>query len=563
MSLRAALAALAVATGLAACASGAPMAPPPCESDLDCAEGKVCFAEGCGDPGKNVVVEASGGSNSGIYARDYALPDGALGKQRDFDLGGPLSLLGEFQRERTAIANPTDRTFYTDSVLLRAVGESALIPGVTRSFEQRFERPERGFFKMSLGAGRYRVTALAADPSVPPLAEPAVLVEPGAPSPALTFAFPSVEGTPTLSGQLVKTLQSALLPGEPVALTAHALDLQAFDVDTREPLSQRFPVSSGQPGSRGDFAMTLSPEVRSRSALLLVATPREAGAPVPTKEFLVEAPFPNTLRLEMGDFGEPVPVAGRVVDPSGSPVRGALVVVEGQVVGDGTFRSRVAETDGDGRFTLLALPSRADGALTLTVAPPRDSAAAYTRSRVQVAIAAGEGTLSPATIPCVARLEVEGTVLRPDGAYAAGVTVRASPQREAGASATLIAETSETLTDDAGRFTLHLDPGTYRFEFLSPEELPAVTRLITVEPTYDQEGRARRQVQLREVSLATGRRVTGTVTGTMGGRPGAGVPYARLRFFRVTQVEGKPAAILLGSTVADAQGAYRVVLPSR
>jgi hypothetical protein len=63
--------------------------------------------------------------------------------------------------------------------------------------------------------------------------------------------------------------------------------------------------------------------------------------------------------------------------------------------------------------------------------------------------------------------------------------------------------------------------------------------------------------------LAEGRTVTGRVTGTIAQRPGVPVPYSTLRFFRVTAVEGKASAILLGATVADADGRYTVVLPGR
>ena len=38
------------------------------------------------------------------------------------------------------------------------------------------------------------------------------------------------------------------------------------------------------------------------------------------------------------------------------------------------------------------------------------------------------------------------------------------------------------------------------------------------------------------------------------------MPYSQLRFFRVTTVEGRPASILLGTSIADSLGKYKVVI---
>ena len=119
---------------LVASGCGRPSAAPPiCTSDAQCDSGQLCFAEGCGDPGKGIVVEVEGGALNGQFAHDFAVEAGKLSAVADFPIGPPLSISGEFQRERSASSNPLDRTSYTEAVVLRAVGESTLLPGSTGS----------------------------------------------------------------------------------------------------------------------------------------------------------------------------------------------------------------------------------------------------------------------------------------------------------------------------------------------------------------------------------------------------------------------------------------------
>lgn len=554
---------------LAACASGGPSAPvAPCVTNDECGSGQLCFAEGCGDPGKGIVVEVGGDPLGGLYARDIPIADGTLGQSRDFELGGPLLVTGEFQREKTGDVDPTNRTFYAEPVLLKAVGQSELIPGISRPFEQRFERPERGRFEMSVGAGRYRLSAWPSDPSVPPASVGDVVASPDLMAPDVTFAFPAVEGAVTLSGRLVKKIDATQVPNLEIALTSTTMDLQAFDPDTREALSQRFPVSSGSASSRGDFTITLGPRAKDLPAALLVATPREANADAPTKTFLVEAPFPNTLTLELGDFGEPFTVKGQVLDRAGAAVIQAQVLMEGTVTGGGRYRSRVVLTDSNGVFTVRTLSHPPDQSLTLIVIPPPMSDAAVTRVGVKLDPKTADpitGELRVDTVTCDQRLAVRGTVVSPDGTPAPLVGVRALEHvasAEPGSERPFPLDPVEVLTDSAGDFELKLDPATWRLEFVAAE-LPLASRLVTVKSLVDSEGKPITQQTIPTVGLARGRTVSGRITGTIALKPGSPVPYSTLRFFRVTPVEGKDSAILLGSTVADDAGRFTVVLPDR
>ena len=455
------------------------------------------------------------------------------------------------------------------------MGQSLLLPGVRRIYEERFASPERGSFEMKVGAGTFVVTAMPGDRTVPPVVNN---VDVPSSSPSLTFVFPAVDGAPALTGQLIKKVDSSLLPPEPVLVSTAFLmrgevvptiDLQLFDVQNNQPLSQRFPVSS----NTGEFAITISPEARNRQQLILVAAPREPGVPIPTKRFVIDSKVSAAVSLEFGDFGEAAEVKGTILDSQGSPIAGAQVVLGGSVIGDGVFRSKIVETSAAGEFKVNALGSKAEGSFELNVVPPRGSRGAYSQRKVTVKLTKSPGaqvvaTLSPATITLDDRLIARGLVSRPDGKPAAGVFVRATLQVEARTSLEdvkeLPVEPAESITAEDGSFELPLDPGIWRFEYLPGGQLPISSRLVTIKAAVDDTTGIKSLTQtLTPVQLSFGRTVSGTITsGAVLGVAAEVVPYSQLRFFRVTTVEGRPASILLGSTIADERGRYEVVLPT-
>lgn len=551
--------------------------PPPvdrmCSADDQCPSTQLCFAEGCGDPGKGIVVEVEGGSLNGQFARDFALEPGTLGKTSNFNVGGPLAVSGEFQRDLSASSNPADRTSYTDAVVVRAAGQSLLLPGITRIYEERFASPERGAFEMKVGEGAFVVTAMPADRTVPPVTNS---VQVSKMDSATTFVFPAVDGAPAITGQLIKKVDSSLLPPEPVLVatafvargqTVPTIDLQLFDTSTNQPLSQRFPISS----MTGEFAITVSPAARTRSNLILVASPREPGVAVPTKRFVLDPQVRTAVSLEYGDFGEAADVQGTILDSAGVPIAGAQVVLEGTVVGDGTFRSKIVETDATGGFKVSSLGSKSDGSFQLTVMPPKGSRAAYSQRNVTVRVTAtpnapATATLSPSTLTLDDRLIAKGFVTRPGSSEtpASGVFVRATLQVESTGTdeKALPVEPAETITGEDGTFELPLDPGVWRFEYTPGELLPISSRLVTVKTVIDDTGKKLPTQTLVPVQLSFGRTVSGNVTGTGTTNVEQPVPFSRLRFFRVTTVEGRPSSILLGTSIADERGRYQVVLPT-
>ncbi len=554
----------AAALTLAGCAmAGAVGTTPACTSDDQCPGGELCFAEGCGDPGKGVVVEVRGDPQSGLYTRDWPIADGALGREQDFALGAPLRITGEFQRERTGNPDPTNRTFYNGPVVLRAAGVSALIPGVSRAYEQRFERPERGRYEMNTGEGTFRLTAWPDDPSVPPAVTGEVSVSTATPAPDVTFAFPAVEGAVTLSGALYSRYDAAQSPQVAVALSGLTLDVQAFDPETREALSQRFPVSS-----RGIFTLTLSPRARSLRAVHFVVTPRSGTALVPTRRFLIEAPFPNSVSLEYGEPGAPVELAGQVLDSTGAAVAGAQVFAHGTALGGGQFRSQTVLTDQQGRFQLQTLVNAPTESLIVVAIPPTrldgtPSLAAVTERAVRLD-AAGAAP-APIVVTCADRARVAGQVLTPAGTPAVGVGVRAIEQiasEARGSAQPFVLDPVQAVTDADGRYELHLDPAIWRLEFIAPE-LPTSSRLVTVQPMLDAVGEKVMSFEQSLVRLSEGRTVTGRVTGAVGLKSDTALAASLVTFYRVTSVGGRPSAFALGAAVTDNDGRYRVVLPSR
>jgi hypothetical protein len=507
-----------------------------CRSDAECSEGQVCFADGCGDPGQNIVVEVTPNPRAGLHAQDFTVEN--LRPSQNLELFGPATLQGQVRRQ-TLLADPNNSTTaYSGSVSVRASGESLLIPGVVRRYEGTLV-PDNGSYQLPVGAGSFSVTLLAADPEIPPLTQ-ARTVEPGQAA-LLDFLLPAPTSLTRLAGKVVR------LPG---VLVDTDLEVQALD-EKLNPLSQRVPVVRGT----GEFLLALLPSAgKLENVLVQVTTLRSSEELVPQKTFSVDPRPGVTAPLELGDYGEPVTVQGRVVDRDGKPVAGASVYLQGKVGGGGQFRSRSVLTGPDGRFELRSLPSHPDTPLTLYAVPLPESSAGITVQ--STAIPRGGVTLKD--VVCPDKIVVQGTLERPEGLPAAGVRVVAEPVGAVtGWPRPAVGAEAESATDEDGIYRLRLDPGEYRFDFIPSENLPRVSRFVTVLPAMN--------LELASFTLSKGRRITGLVTLSdpeLRG-PTPGVPYAAIRFFRVVNVEGEPTAVMLAQTVADSSGNYTATLPTR
>lgn len=527
---------VALVMGCAAGDYGAPFIG--CRSDDECGDNKVCFPDGCGDPGKNIVVEVVPNPKGGLYAQDFRVDD--LRGQQNIELFDPATIQGQV-RVQGALSSSS----YSSSITLRMTGESLLIPGVVRRHESTLV-PVDGVYSLPVASGRYAVTLLAADTQQPPLFGNRDVQPGSAVSLDFTLADPSklVRLTGTVVGSNGKSL-------------GIDLDVQALDSALR-PLSQRVPVDRGS----GVFTLALPPSATPGDTVVLQVLPTSADALVPQQLFTVVDPLQGLQEsLSMGDYGDPVRFQGKVVDPDGKPVPQATVYLAGKVGGGGQYRSQKVLTSDDGSFDLLTLPSASDSAMTLSVIPPASSHAGYTQKYVTVPRVSV--TKTPDVV-CLERMKVHGTLLRPSGSVpAAGVRVVAEPIEELpGWPRPAFTFEASRLTDDQGQFEITLDPGRYRFDFIPTEDLPRVSRIVTVRPLGDVASEEP-PLELSTFTLSKGRRVTGQVGFSGGKLAQTTASYASIRFFRVVDVEGKKTALLLAQTLTDQSGTYSATMPTR
>jgi hypothetical protein len=508
-----------------------------CRSDSECEGEAVCFIDGCGDPGRNIVVEVVPNPKGGLHAQDFPVDE--LRSQQNIELFDPALLQGQ-----VSVAGVTSPISYSAPITLRMTGESLLIPGVVRRHESTFT-PDNGLYTLPVGSGRYNVTLIAANAELPPMSNTRD-VQPGH-AVRLDFTLPALTELVRLSGKVLRTAE------QPVGVE---LEAQALDEELR-PLSQRVPVSR----DRGEFTLSLPPSALLRSTVIVQVVPTSAEALVPQKQFIVNPRQALQAPLLLGDYGEPVTFRGRVLDADGNPVPQAAVYLQGKVGGGGQYRSRKVLTDANGFFELLTLPSAAESMMTLHAVPPPGSPVGFTLRSLSVP---RNTTTQGPDVVCGARVKVRGTLRMPSGSlWAAGVRVVAEPlDAVPGWPVPSFSVEAARPTTEEGRFELALDPGQYRFDFIPTGALPRVSRIVTVRPGGDgilPDG----SMELAPFTLSNGRRITGLVSfgGELRNLPTA--PYASIRFFRVVHVEGKPSALLLTQTLTDQNGTYSTTLPTR
>nr|WP_255651649.1 carboxypeptidase regulatory-like domain-containing protein [Corallococcus sp. AS-1-12] len=547
MPVRRALRALALALGLTGAGCDFLKEEPPpeqlvCRSDAECAAGQVCFVDGCGNPGGDIVVEVQPHPKAGLLAQDF--PVDRLRAEQNLELFSPVRLAGTVTRGTTAAADGgTAPLPYRAPIHLLATGDSRLIPGVARRYETTLT-PDDGAWVLPVGSGRYTVTLTPVDPALPPLSRDAV-VDPSSGG-AVAFDLPTASRVVTLTGTLV--LQGS-------KRVDADMEVQVLDESLR-PLSQRARVAR----DTGAFQLVLSAEDAARATVLLRATPVDAGDLVPWKTFVVVPSSTLPAPLELGDPGAPVRVEGRVLEMDGqTPMAGARVSLQGRVAGGGTFKGVPVLTDAQGRYQLTSPPGVAESPLTLVIVPPPGSRSRLTPQ--QVAVAAVDTVLPD--VACPARMTVAGSVRNPEGTGpASGVRVVVEPVGALeGYPQPPLGFESPLTTNSEGSFSLALDPGEYRLDFLPGENLPRVSRFVTV-PAGTSESDV---MTLAAFTLSRGRSLSGRITlpPDPALAPDGIAANASVRFFRVVTVGGRPESILLAQTVSDSTGRYSTVLPTR
>ncbi len=535
---------------------------PACVTDFQCEEGQVCFPDGCGDPGQNIVVEITG-NGTGLHAQDFKV-DGSARATMNFDVRGPLVLTGRLERNAEGSGGLMP---YTDGVVFNAHGKSDLLPGIFRTYSLVLPRADQAVYNMYLGAGTYTVIARPSDGAIP--SERKVVSAKGGKLIGQPFEFKAFDQTLVLTG----TLYKRLLPS-PTFQTG--MSIQAFESAGGQALSQLAQVQSN-----GSFELYIHPDAAALSSITLVATPRDNTVLVPTKNFII-SPVPHTQEtlkpLELGDFGSELPMVGaRLVSSFGVGVPNATVTLEGAVNGGGSFRSRTVLTDSTGLFLVDLLPSAIGATFTLTAIPPPESSSGILQTQVRAgldsmgkpALLAAAGTEPRTELACPDRVPLLGTVLFPDGLPASSVKVDATAIEplEGRPVPTSIAT---TFTDANGVFRLMLDPARYRIDYVPGGlQLPRKSRVLKIEQPLESDAGIRSE----EFYLSVGRTVSGLVTVQMntedlpdGGCRGCGAgtptPNALVRFYRVTSVEGMESSLLVGEGYTDERGVYSIALPA-
>jgi len=524
--------------------------PPPlkveCTGDEQCGPSEVCFADGCGDPGRDIAVEVTPNNRAGQHAQDFAIE--RLQAEQDFRLVPATVLLGSVVRTgdadpQTGAAGPS--TLYEQAISVRIFGESAIIPGLHRSFELT-QAAQGGSFTMSAASGRYQGTLTTEDPSIPP--QPiTVELQPGAQT-ELTVTLPAADRLTVIRGQLFGTLLP--LYGDTFLIEAFSAT-QAMQPVPPPPLAQATltnPVNA-------EFELSLPTAViEAGEPIRIRATPVSVLGLKPTQTFEV-LPDPATmLQLQIGPVEIPTTLSGRAVDGLGRPVVNATVYVDALTETGASARSASVRTNADGTFSVQVL-SNPTGGNGIWVVPQARHAA----GQAQFFYPLGRDSQSVGDLVLPWRTPTRVTVVSPDELPADNALVVAEPidALEGGSLPTF---RREEVTAADGTIVLWLEPGIYRLDVNPGAPLPRTSRLVAVGSTTVQPGQQPPVGDVSTIRLNRGRTVTGKVVAADGERPLSGV---MVRFFRVVELNRVNTHLLLAEATTDANGLYSVSLPTR
>lgn len=507
-----------------------------CSRNSDCSGEQICFVDGCGDPGEDVVAEVIPSGTNQPFPEDFAL--GTVSAVQDLQIVGPSTVGGPVLQNIDLPDGGVGTVPYTDSLSVIAEGQGLALPGPKLQYEALLT-PDKGLYSLEVTGGTYSVSAYPRDLTIPPVVQSGEHVAPGDAF-ALGFTFSAPSQRLFVQGKVAKA------EGLPVDV---GLAVQAFDTNS-EPLSQKVGFDGGA------FAVMLASAARSASSFVLTFSSLEPSSPAPQKSFTVAMPGGADAGVYLlGDYGTAFNATGRILNSLGLPLASVPVHLEGTVYGGGTYVSPTVLTDTDGNFSLLTLPSEVPGNFQLIAIPPYPSTSGLFSEPTPVSRAAPD--LGSFRAPD--RIILKGGVRLPDGVTpVADVTVTAVPVGPLTPLRPVPPQGDKATTDPLGNFSLTVDPADYRLDFVGNRVTPWLSTFARVDGTVN-------PVQLPLAVLFNGRQLTGVVTRVEKGRSRAPqpVPLAFVRFYRKVEDLGSLRAIPLAQGFTDPRGNYKVTIPTR
>jgi hypothetical protein len=323
-----------------------------------------------------------------------------------------------------------------------------------------------------------------------------------------------------------------------------------------------------QTGDDGSFTLIVpvgGADAVNAQALAVELEPATSDAPAPN---FWAKPFALTANVDLGDVHLPAysqPNAFHFVfngDANDGPgVTGALVRARTLLSEDATgttdfLRDGLTDTTGQVSLDLLPGSTAASRLYDIAVVPPADALYATTCIEKFPLVTGG----LPPVVVLDKRIIVSGSLVGDDGTPVAGAVVVATQTARARASAcdAFASTPPVTTTSQAdGTFTVHLDAGTYTFDFDPPSGAPY--------PRLTQAGvvvTSAAVASLRDdVRLPPG----AVLEGTLHDAAGQPLPLAGVRFYAPACAAPMTcpgaAPVLEAQARADGSGYYRVVIP--
>jgi hypothetical protein len=532
--------------------------PDGCAADVDCATGLTCQYGVCAvEPGPELTIALS--ITPPDFRPDLArqqvagVPVRLGGQLPDFGLARPVRVNGTVTYDTNSVPAGADVRFESRTA----------IPGLSVSAIASTDG-EAGAFSVEIPPGRYDVTILPSNPSVPRRTLLNVAI-----TTAGTNRCPEVEGTFCQLLPLVLPaperyvgLRGVLEAREPRITPLAGARVFATSVDSN--LESTIAVTDVD----GSFTIFVAPEIAEYTIFV-----RPGDDPsVPSMAF---EPFELPDDEGMFDLTLAVPVPtgrgwleGRIVSPDGVPPADISIVARASLPELRPLAGALTPTEGEWEVRLGATSLDAEGRFAIELPATTWDVFAVAASgswgpsdvaQIVVVDSAGEPRPgeSPDDVPSVAEFVLRerspstGRVVSPDSTPVPGAVVTVEPLRvgdigiDALGVASVVFAAATTAVED-GSFVVPLVDGRYRVTVIPPDG-PGLARAEFEREVIDGSG-------LDELALPT----SGVVVGRILDESQQPLAGANIEAWLVRAA----GAERVGTTTTDGAGEYRLVLPA-